>query len=165
MPFGKISLRALLFLWQFVRTLWSSNRWDFLVVTGRPIVDLHLKRLEAMGAAMDGSSMKLATDGKPLSRSKHLHGILLVSVQRSIRFGSSQGWRSSDRKCGSGTWNWCGNLLNNMYSYSWSRYGYHYHWWCSAFAWNETSGHSRSPKQEPCHVLQLLLTCTDHNVL
>ena len=41
----------------------------------RPI-DLHLKAFEAMGATMtmDGSSMKLATDGTASSRSKYLYG-------------------------------------------------------------------------------------------
>ena len=61
----------------------------------RPI-DLHLKAFEAMGAAMtmDGSSMKLATDDKPL-QGANIYMILLVSVQRSIRF-----WQQSRLKVG-----------------------------------------------------------------
>lgn len=71
MPFGKInSLRA---SYYFYGSLLGRYRQATVGLPGgcdlgpRPI-DLHLKAFEAMGAAMtmDGSSMKLATDGKPL---------------------------------------------------------------------------------------------------
>ncbi|MDU6759341.1 MAG: UDP-N-acetylglucosamine 1-carboxyvinyltransferase [Streptococcus parasanguinis] len=71
MPFGKInSLRA---SYYFYGSLLGRYGQATVGLPGgcdlgpRPI-DLHLKAFEAMGAAMtmDGSSMKLATDGKPL---------------------------------------------------------------------------------------------------
>ena len=71
MPFGKInSLRA---SYYFYGSLLGRYGQATVGLPGgcdlgpRPI-DLHLKVFEAMGAAMtmDGSSMKLATDGKPL---------------------------------------------------------------------------------------------------
>ena len=71
MPFGKInSLRASSY---FYGSLLGRYGQATVGLPGgcdlgpRPI-DLHLKAFEAMGAAMtmDGSSMKLATDGKPL---------------------------------------------------------------------------------------------------
>ena len=71
MPFGKInSLRA---SYYFYGSLLGRYGQANVGLPGgcdlgpRPI-DLHLKAFEAMGAAMtmDGSSMKLATDGKPL---------------------------------------------------------------------------------------------------
>ena len=71
MPFGKInSLRA---SYYFYGSLLGCYGQATVGLPGgcdlgpRPI-DLHLKAFEAMGAAMtmDGSSMKLATDGKPL---------------------------------------------------------------------------------------------------
>lgn len=71
MPFGKInSLRA---SYYFYGGLLGRYGQATVGLPGgcdlgpRPI-DLHLKAFEAMGAAMtmDGSSMKLATDGKPL---------------------------------------------------------------------------------------------------
>lgn len=71
MPFGKInSLRA---SYYFYGSLLERYGQATVGLPGgcdlgpRPI-DLHLKAFEAMGAAMtmDGSSMKLATDGKPL---------------------------------------------------------------------------------------------------
>lgn len=71
MPFGKInSLRA---SYYFYGSLLGRYCQATVGLPGgcdlgpRPI-DLHLKAFEAMGAAMtmDGSSMKLATDGKPL---------------------------------------------------------------------------------------------------
>ena len=71
MPFGKInSLRA---SYYFYGSLLGRYGQATVGLPGgcdlgpRPI-DLHLKACEAMGAAMtmDGSSMKLATDGKPL---------------------------------------------------------------------------------------------------
>lgn len=71
MPFGKInSLRA---SYYFYCSLLGRYGQATVGLPGgcdlgpRPI-DLHLKAFEAMGAAMtmDGSSMKLATDGKPL---------------------------------------------------------------------------------------------------
>ena len=71
MPFGKInSLRA---SYYFYGSLLGHYGQATVGLPGgcdlgpRPI-DLHLKAFEAMGAAMtmDGSSMKLATDGKPL---------------------------------------------------------------------------------------------------
>ena len=71
MPFGKInSLRA---SYYFYGSLLGRFGQATVGLPGgcdlgpRPI-DLHLKAFEAMGAAMtmDGSSMKLATDGKPL---------------------------------------------------------------------------------------------------
>ena len=71
MPFGKInSLRA---SYYFYGSLLGRYGKATVGLPGgcdlgpRPI-DLHLKAFEAMGAAMtqDGSSMKLATDGKPL---------------------------------------------------------------------------------------------------
>ena len=71
MPFGKInSLRA---SYYFYGSLLGRYGQATVGLPGgcdlgpRPI-DLHLKALEAMGAAMtmDGSSMKLATNGKPL---------------------------------------------------------------------------------------------------
>jgi len=71
MPFGKInSLRA---SYYFYGSLLGRYGQATVGLPGgcdlgpRPI-DLHLKVLEAMGAAMtqDGSSMRLATDGKPL---------------------------------------------------------------------------------------------------
>ena len=71
MPFGKInSLRA---SYYFYGTLLGRYGQATVGLPGgcdlgpRPI-DLHLKAFEAMGAAMtqDGSSMRLATDGKPL---------------------------------------------------------------------------------------------------
>jgi len=71
MPFGKInSLRA---SYYFYGSLLGRYGQATVGLPGgcdlgpRPI-DLHLKALEAMGAAMtmDGSSMKLATDDKPL---------------------------------------------------------------------------------------------------
>lgn len=71
MPFGKInSLRA---SYYFYGSLLGRYGQATVGLPGgcdlgpRPI-DLHLKAYEAMGAAMtmDGSSMKLATDGKPL---------------------------------------------------------------------------------------------------
>ena len=73
MPFGKInSLRA---SYYFYGSLLGRYGQATVGLPGgcdlgpRPI-DLHLKAFEAMGAAMtmDGSSMKLATDGKPLQR-------------------------------------------------------------------------------------------------
>ena len=71
MPFGKInSLRASYYF--YGRLLGRYGQATVGLPGGcdlgpRPI-DLHLKAFEAMGAAMtmDGSSMKLATDGKPL---------------------------------------------------------------------------------------------------
>ena len=74
MPFGKInSLRA---SYYFYGSLLGRYGQATVGLPGgcdlgpRPI-DLHLKAFEAMGAAMtmDGSSMKLATDGKPLQGS------------------------------------------------------------------------------------------------
>ena len=71
MPFGKInSLRA---SYYFYGSLLGRYGQATVGLPGgcdlgpRPI-DLHLKAFEAMGASMtmDGSSMKLATDGKPL---------------------------------------------------------------------------------------------------
>lgn len=71
MPFGKInSLRA---SYYFYGSLLGRYGQATVGLPGgcdlgpRPI-DLHLKAFEAMGAAMtqDGSSMRLATDGKPL---------------------------------------------------------------------------------------------------
>ena len=71
MPFGKInSLRA---SYYFYGSLLGRYGQATVGLPGgcdlgpRPI-DLHLKAFEAMGAAMtmDGSSMKVATDGKPL---------------------------------------------------------------------------------------------------
>ena len=71
MPFGKInSLRA---SYYFYGSLLGRYGQATVGLPGgcdlgpRPI-DLHLKAFEAMGAAMtmDGSSMKLATDGRPL---------------------------------------------------------------------------------------------------
>ena len=71
MPFGKInSLRA---SYYFYGSLLGRYGQATVGLPGgcdlgpRPI-DLHLKAFEAMGAAMtmDGSNMKLATDGKPL---------------------------------------------------------------------------------------------------
>ena len=71
MPFGKInSLRA---SYYFYGSLLGRYGQATVGLPGgcdlgpRPI-DLHLKAFEAMGAAMtmDGSSMKLSTDGKPL---------------------------------------------------------------------------------------------------
>ena len=71
MPFGKInSLRA---SYSFYGSLLGRYGQATVGLPGgcdlgpRPI-DLHLKAFEAMGAAMtmDGSSMKLATDGRPL---------------------------------------------------------------------------------------------------
>ena len=71
MPFGKInSLRA---SYYFYGSLLGRYGQATVGLPGgcdlgpRPI-DLHLKAFESMGAAMtqDGSSMKLATDGKPL---------------------------------------------------------------------------------------------------
>lgn len=71
MPFGKInSLRA---SYYFYGSLLGRYSQATVGLPGgcdlgpRPI-DLHLKAFEAMGAAMtqDGSSMRLATDGKPL---------------------------------------------------------------------------------------------------
>ena len=71
MPFGKInSMRA---SYYFYGSLLGRYGQATVGLPGgcdlgpRPI-DLHLKAFEAMGAAMtmDGSSMKLATDGKPL---------------------------------------------------------------------------------------------------
>ena len=71
MPFGKINnLRA---SYYFYGSLLGRYGQATVGLPGgcdlgpRPI-DLHLKAFEAMGAAMtmDGSSMKLATDGKPL---------------------------------------------------------------------------------------------------
>ena len=71
MPFGKInSLRA---SYYFYGSLLGRYGQATVGLPGgcdlgpRPI-DLHLKAFEAMGAAMtqDGSSLKLATDGKPL---------------------------------------------------------------------------------------------------
>ena len=71
MPFGKInSLRA---SYYFYGSLLGRYGQATVGLPGgcdlgpRPI-DLHLKAFEAMGSAMtmDGSSMKLATDGKPL---------------------------------------------------------------------------------------------------
>ena len=71
MPFGKInSIRA---SYYFYGSLLGRYGQATVGLPGgcdlgpRPI-DLHLKAFEAMGAAMtmDGSSMKLATDGKPL---------------------------------------------------------------------------------------------------
>ena len=71
MPFGKInSLRA---SYYFYGSLLGRYGQATVGLPGgcdlgpRPI-DLHMKAFEAMGAAMtmDGSSMKLATDGKPL---------------------------------------------------------------------------------------------------
>ena len=75
MPFGKInSLRA---SYYFYGSLLGRYGQATVGLPGgcdlgpRPI-DLHLKAFEAMGAAMtmDGSSMKLATDGKPLQGAK-----------------------------------------------------------------------------------------------
>lgn len=71
MPFGKIN--SLLASYYFYGSLLGRYGQATVGLPGgcdlgpRPI-DLHLKAFEAMGAAMtmDGSSMKLATDGKPL---------------------------------------------------------------------------------------------------
>ena len=71
MPFGKINSRRASYY--FYRSLLGRYGQATVGLPGgcdlgpRPI-DLHLKAFEAMGAAMtmDGSSMKLATDGRPL---------------------------------------------------------------------------------------------------
>ena len=71
MPFGKInSLRASYYFYGSLLGLYGQATVGLpggCDLGPRPI-DLHLKAFEAMGAAMtmDGSSMKLATDGKPL---------------------------------------------------------------------------------------------------
>ena len=71
MPFGKInSLRASYYFYGSLLGRYGQATVGLpggCVLGPRPI-DLHLKAFEAMGAAMtmDGSSMKLATDDKPL---------------------------------------------------------------------------------------------------
>ena len=71
MPFGKInSLRASYYFYGSLlgRYGQATERLPGGCDLGPRPIDLHLKAFEAMGAAMtqDGSSMRLATDGKPL---------------------------------------------------------------------------------------------------
>ncbi len=118
-----------------------AKRLGFLVVTLAHVRLICIWRPFYM--TMDGSRAKLATEGRPL-QGANIYGIQLVLVQRSIRFGGGQPGRTVIEM-----------LRENLREIidvwpcltTWeltfgSRTYYHYHWWCSAFAWDETSGDS-----------------------
>ena len=135
MPFGKInSLRA---SYYFYGSLLGRYGQATVGLPGgcdlgpRPI-DLHLKAFEAMGAAMtmDGSSMKLATDGKPLQRANIYMDTVSVgaTINTILAAVKAEGRTVIENAAREPEIIDVVTLLNNMGSpYSWSRNRYYYH--------------------------------------
>lgn len=135
MPFGKInSLRA---SYYFYGSLLGRYGQATVGLPGgcdlgpRPI-DLHLKAFEAMGAAMtmDGSSMKLATDGKPLQGANIYMDTVSVgaTINTILAAVKAEGRTVIENAAREPEIIDVVTLLNNMGAqYSGSRYGYHNH--------------------------------------